>query len=83
VADAQTALQPLAEFLVTNLVDHPEGVRISLAERYGVTTFEVDVADGDLGQVIGRRGRVANALRQTMKAAGQKAGCKVSLEILS
>ncbi len=83
MSDEQASLYDLAMFLVTNLADHADSVRIAPKQRHGFTTFEVDVADEDLGKVIGRQGRVANALRQVMKAAGLKAGCKVSLEILS
>lgn len=76
-------LQELVEYIVRGLVDHPEEVAVTLVETDGMTVYEVSVADEDLGKVIGREGRTANALRQLIKAAAIKVERKAMVEILS
>jgi predicted RNA-binding protein YlqC (UPF0109 family) len=76
-------MRDLVEFVVRSLVEDPDAVRVTeLAEDDG-TVLEVHVADGDLGRVIGREGRVANAIRTLAKAAAtaQDAG-RVMVEIV-
>jgi hypothetical protein len=75
-------MKELVETLVKHLVDQPEAVDISQVEGERGTVFEVRVAQSDLGKVIGRGGRIANALRTVVKAAATKQGKKVNLEIL-
>lgn len=75
-------MKELVEILVKHLVDQPEQVVITQVEGERVIVFEVRVAQGDLGKVIGRGGRIANALRTVVKAAATKQGKKVNLEIL-
>jgi predicted RNA-binding protein YlqC (UPF0109 family) len=62
-------MRDLVEFLVRALVSDPEAVRVEEIEQDGGTVLEVHVADDDLGRVIGRDGRVANAIRTIAKAA--------------
>jgi len=76
-------LQELVEYIVRGLVDHPEEVAVTAVETDGMTVYEVSVADEDLGKVIGREGRTANALRQLIKAAAMKVERKAIVEILS
>jgi predicted RNA-binding protein YlqC (UPF0109 family) len=85
IPDSKGALkmQQLVEYLVKMLVDDPEAVSVSEVDIAGVSTYEVSVADGDLGRVIGRQGRIANALRTVVKASALKSGRRVSLEIVS
>ena len=66
-AEAPTA-EGVLEYLVKTIVEQPDEVRIETSgdER---CTFSVTVADGDMGRVIGRRGRVANAIRTIVRAA--------------
>jgi hypothetical protein len=75
-------MKELVETLVKHLVDQPEQVEITQVEGERVIVFEVRVAQSDLGKVIGRGGRIANALRTVVKAAATKQGKKVNLEIL-
>jgi uncharacterized protein len=77
------AMRDLVEYVVRALVDEPEAVRVEeLAEDDG-TVLEVHVADGDLGRVIGREGRVANAIRTLAKAAATASdGGRVMVEIV-
>jgi predicted RNA-binding protein YlqC (UPF0109 family) len=76
-------MRDLVEFVVRSLVEDPDAVRVTeLAESDG-TVLEVHVADGDLGRVIGREGRVANALRTLAKAAATaQDGGRVMVEIV-
>jgi predicted RNA-binding protein YlqC (UPF0109 family) len=75
-------MRDLVEFVVRALVDDPDSVRVEELEEAGTTVLEVHVAQQDLGRVIGREGRVANAIRALAKAAAtaQDAG-RVSVEI--
>ena len=59
----------LLEFLVRALVEDPEAVVIEELEEDGDLIYEITVADDDLGRVIGKGGRVANAIRTIAKAA--------------
>ena len=72
----------LLEFLVKALVEDPEAVVIEEFEEDGDLIYEVTVAEGDLGRVIGRRGRVANAIRTIAKAAAVRLDRRVVVEIL-
>jgi predicted RNA-binding protein YlqC (UPF0109 family) len=62
-------MRDLVEFLVRALVSDPEAVRVEEVAENGDVVLEVRVADDDLGRVIGRDGRVANAIRTIAKAA--------------
>jgi len=75
-------MKELVEKLVQALVDHPEAVEVSEIKGERTIVYEVRVAEDDLGKVIGKEGRIANALRTILKAAATKLGKKVSLEIL-
>ena len=76
-------MQELIEYLVRELVDDPDSVRIEPVEDDGYTVYQVHVAQPDLGKVIGRRGRIANALRVVTKAAGLRDRARASVEIIS
>jgi uncharacterized protein len=68
----ETAVAVL-EYLAKALVADPDGVRVE-ADDSGGLTLNVYVADGDMGRVIGKRGRVANAIRSIGRAAAAKDG---------
>ena len=76
-------MQQLIEYLVKELVDEPEHVVITEIPQDEATTYEVRVAPGDLGKVIGKQGRIANALRTVAKAAAMKHKRKVYVEIIA
>ncbi|MFS8639810.1 MAG: KH domain-containing protein [Symbiobacteriaceae bacterium] len=76
-------MQRLVEVLVKGLVEHPDQVKITAVETPRTVTFEVRVADGDMGKVIGRQGRVARAIRTVVKAAAVKDGRRVMVEFRS
>ena len=74
-------MEELLEFVARGLVDSPDEVRVTRSEREGVVVLELRVAPDDLGQVIGRHGRIARALRTVVRASGAKTGDRVLLEI--
>jgi predicted RNA-binding protein YlqC (UPF0109 family) len=75
-------MKDLIEFLTRALVGDPEAVQVEEIEENGDVVYEITVADDDLGRVIGRGGRVANALRVVAKAAAVKADRRVIVDIL-
>jgi predicted RNA-binding protein YlqC (UPF0109 family) len=72
----------LLEFLVKALVEEPEAVVIEELEEDGDLVYEITVAEGDLGRVIGKGGRVANAIRTIAKAAAVRIDRRVIVDIL-
>jgi len=70
------------EYIARNIVDDPDGVFVEAGERRGEVELRLHVSPGDMGKVIGRRGRVAQALRQAVAAAGTREGVRVSLDIV-
>jgi predicted RNA-binding protein YlqC (UPF0109 family) len=76
-------VRDLLDFLTRSLVEHPEQVQVTEVEEIdGEVVLEVEVADDDLGRVIGRGGRIANALRSVMKAAAAREDKRVVVDIL-
>jgi uncharacterized protein len=72
----------LLEFLVKALVEEPEAVEVEELEEDGDLIYEISVAEGDLGRVIGKGGRVANAIRTLAKAAAVRLDRRVIVDIL-
>jgi predicted RNA-binding protein YlqC (UPF0109 family) len=75
-------MRELVEFLVRALVEDPDAVRVEEVEENGDVVLEVTVAEDDIGRVIGRGGRIANAIRTIAKAAATRAEVRVIVEIL-
>ena len=72
----------LAE-LARRLVDEPDAVRVEEVEEYdGTLLLRLHVAEGDVGKVIGRQGRLARALRTVVRAGSVEAGRRLQLEIV-
>ena len=76
-------LKELLDYVVRSLVDIPEEVEVKETAGEGGQIFEIFVAQDDIGKVIGREGRIVNALRTITKAAAAKTNLKVTVEILS
>ena len=72
----------LLEFLVKALVEDPEAVTVEELEEDGDLVYEISVAEGDLGRVIGKGGRIANAIRTIAKAAAVRLDRRVIVDIL-
>ena len=60
----------VTEFVVKQIVDNPDGVSVAQSETDNGIRLDVTVADGDMGRVIGKRGRVTSAIRTVVRAAG-------------
>ena len=72
----------LVEFIAKSLVDDPDGVMVNMIEGEKSTILELKVAEGDIGKVIGKHGRIAKAVRTILSASATKTGKRVVLEIL-
>ena len=75
-------MKELLTYIVQNLVDNPDQVTVTERKADGETVYSVRVADGDMGKVIGRQGRIVKEIRILMKAVAQRKGKKVSVEIM-
>ena len=76
-------MQELLAELARRLVDVPEAVRVEQVEGDdGSLVLRLHVAEGDVGKVIGRQGRIARALRTIVRAGGPNAGRRLQLEIV-
>ena len=69
--------------LASGLVENPEAVEVTVDEpnEEGVTVYHLHVAENDMGRVIGKQGRIANAIRVVMLAAASRQNQSVSVEI--
>lgn len=75
-------MKELLEYLAKALVDHPEDVRIETIEGERSVILQLKVNEDDIGKVIGKQGRIAQALRTLVKAAAMKQGKNAIVEIL-
>jgi predicted RNA-binding protein YlqC (UPF0109 family) len=75
-------MRELVEIIVKALVDNPEEVNITEKQEENATLIEIRVADGDMGKVIGKQGRIAKAIRAVVKAASSKEEKKVIVDIV-
>ena len=76
-------MKDLVELLTKSLVDNPNNVEVAETSSESVVIYEIRVAQEDVGKVIGKEGRIANAIRAIVKAAAAKQGKKVSIEIVT
>jgi predicted RNA-binding protein YlqC (UPF0109 family) len=75
-------MKELVEFIAKSLVDDPDDVHVHTVARDQAILLELEVAQNDLGKVIGRQGRTARAIRTVLAAAGQKTRRRYTLDIL-
>ena len=75
-------MKELLTYIVQSLVDKSDEVSVTEREAGGETVYEVRVAPGDMGKVIGRQGRVVKEIRTLMKAVAKREGKRISVEIL-
>ncbi|MGE5552362.1 MAG: KH domain-containing protein [Betaproteobacteria bacterium] len=76
-------MKELLEYIVSQLVNHPEEVRVEERISNGdEVVLEVRVAPDDTGKIIGRQGRIAKAIRTVVKAAAVRDGRRVVVDIL-
>jgi predicted RNA-binding protein YlqC (UPF0109 family) len=75
-------MKELVEYIVKGLVDQPDQVVVTEIRRGNSITLELRVAPDDMGRVIGKGGRVANAIRSLLRVVAVKDNTRVTLEIM-
>ena len=75
-------MKDLLEYLARGLVEQPDAVRVNEVDEGDATVLELSVDGDDYGNVIGRGGRTASALRAVIKSAGAKRNRRVFLDIV-
>ncbi len=76
-ARARTAVEHIAR----HLVDDPDGVFVDANERRDTVALLIHASPGDLGRIIGKRGRVIQAMRQLARASGSTEGIRVTVDV--
>lgn len=76
------SLKELVEYIAKSLVDDPSQVYVSEIEGEASVVLELRVGPEDMGRVIGKGGRTANAIRTLVRVLAAKQGKRVSLEIV-
>jgi predicted RNA-binding protein YlqC (UPF0109 family) len=75
-------MKELVEFIAKSIVNAPDAVEVTEETSEEGTTLKLQVADDDKGRVIGKQGRVAQAMRTLIRVKAAKAGTRVTLEII-
>lgn len=75
-------MKEILETIILNLVENKDEVTINQKEDANSITFEVNVADSDMGKVIGKKGKIAKAIRTVMKSLATKEHKKVIIEFV-
>ena len=75
-------MKELLLYMAKNLVDDPESVTVTEVASDEGKVLELRVAEGDMGKVIGRQGRIAKEIRTIIKTVAQRTGEKVTVEIV-
>ena len=75
-------MKELLLYMAKNLVDNPDAVTVNEISDEEGPVLELHVAEGDLGKVIGRQGRIAKEIRTIVKTVAQRTGEKVTVEIV-
>ncbi len=75
-------MKDLVEFVARSLVDDPTQVQVSQTRQGGKVHLELKVAKDDMGRIIGKSGRIANAIRVLLRVAAAREGKQVTLDVL-
>lgn len=75
-------MKELVETLVKALVKNPDAVSVTVVEKGSLEIYRVHVAPEDMGKVIGRKGRIANAIRTVVKAGALRENRRVAVDII-
>ena len=75
-------MQAFLELVVKGLVDQPDAVQVTAVEKSGLTSYELRVAPGDAGKIIGRRGSTIQALRSLVQLGAQKKGVRCVVDLI-
>ena len=76
-------MQEFIEYVVRSIVDDPSQVRVTEVDGANTVVFELQVAPEDMGRVIGKGGRVANAMRTLLRVVASGQNKRATLEIVS
>jgi predicted RNA-binding protein YlqC (UPF0109 family) len=76
-------MKELVETLVKALVKNPDAVSVTVVEKGSLEIYQVHVAPEDMGKVIGRKGRIANAIRTVVKAGALRENRRVAVDIIA
>ena len=74
-------MRDLLTYIVKNLVDNPDEVRVDERETTSETIFEIHVDESDVGKVIGRQGRIVREIRVIMRSVAQRQGRRVTVDV--
>ena len=72
----------VVEYIARQIVDDPDSVVVEADERQGRVDLRLHVAPDDMGKIIGKRGRVAQAVRTVVRAAGAREGVETAVDIV-
>ena len=75
-------MEEFLRIIISNLVENKDAIKINTIDKGKSVTFEVKVAQEDMGKVIGKQGRIAQSIRNVMKAVANKEHKKASVEFL-
>lgn len=75
-------MKELIEYIAKTLANNPDEVKVTETEEDGQIVLRLEVADEDKGRIIGRQGRVAQAMRTLLRVAAVKNGTRALLEIV-
>ena len=75
-------MKEFLDYVARSLVDNPEAVAVTVEERGDEVELTLSVDEADMGRVIGRDGRIANAIRSLLRVMGTREGVHVELEIV-
>ncbi|HEV8252533.1 MAG TPA: KH domain-containing protein [Candidatus Limnocylindria bacterium] len=75
-------MKAFLEYVARSLVDDPDAVVVEVMEADDEVTLTLKVGEGDMGRIIGRDGRIANAIRSLLRVMGARDGRHVELEIV-
>jgi predicted RNA-binding protein YlqC (UPF0109 family) len=78
----EKAVKELVEYIAKSLVDDPSQVQVTEVARGPSTILELQVAQEDMGRVIGKDGRVANAMRVLVRVMASRQGKRINLDIV-
>ncbi len=75
-------MKALTEYIAKSLVEHPDEVSVYEVRHGDRVTLELSVSKEDMGRVIGKGGRVANAIRTLLRVAAEREGSQVTLDVV-
>ena len=75
-------MNELIEYIAKSLVDHPDEVRVRQTGSGERVRVELSVAPGDMGRIIGKSGKVANAIRTVLRVAAEREGKQATLDVV-